>query len=240
MDIIKFKNIHYSINSKLILKNINLNISHSGVTGIIGPSGSGKSTLLRIMNRLISPDSGSVYFNNKDFKEINPNLLRKQIGLVTQSPNLFEGTVKYNIKYGPEIWNEEINISEEAEILEKAGLDEEFLKRDVSTLSAGEQQRVNLARTLANKPKVILLDEPTSNLDIVSEEIIESTIDRLNKEGIKFIIVTHSLEQTKRITDNLVFIKEGEILEHTETKKYFKQNNPQSIKNYFKKTGDGL
>jgi putative ABC transport system ATP-binding protein len=233
--VIKLRNINYSINSKSILKSINTDICSDGITGIIGPSGSGKSTLLRIMNRLISPDSGNIFFRDKNYNDLSPNLLRKQIGLVNQSPDLFEGTVEYNITYGPFIWGETPDDRRKREILEISGLNNDFCKRDVNSLSTGEQQRVNLARTLANRPEVILLDEPTSNLDFVSEEIIEATLKNLNSEGIKIIIVTHSLEQTKRLSDCLLFIKNGEVLEYTKTQTFFKENDPEKIKSYFKK-----
>lgn len=235
--VLKLEDINYIVSSKNILMDINLNICSDGITGIIGPSGSGKSTLLRIFNRLVTPESGNIYFRNKNYYDINPKFLRKQIGLVNQNPYLFEGTVEYNISYGPMIWGEKIESKEKEEILEKAGLNKDFLDRDVNELSTGEQQRVNLARTLANKPEVILLDEPTSNLDFVSEEIIETTLKKLHLDGIKIIIVTHSLEQTKRLTDCLLFIKEGKVFEYTRTEVFFKENNPESIKNFFKKEG---
>ena len=234
--VIRLKNIYYSINSKTILNDISIGICKQGITGIIGPSGSGKSTLLRILNRLISPDSGSLEFKNKDYNDISPNLLRKQIGLVNQKPYLFEGTVEDNLMYGPSIWDVKLDTETRLEILNKSGLDSGFLKREAGSLSGGEQQRVNLARTLANSPEVILLDEPTSNLDFVSEEIIENTLKQLHSEGIKIIIVTHSLEQTRRLTDCLLFMKEGKVLEYTKTESFFKDNDPETLRNLFKKT----
>ena len=120
-------------------------------------------------------------------------------------------------------------------LLEKVALDKDFLYRDIDGLSGGEQQRVSLARSLANKPKVLLLDEPTSSLDINSEEIIEETILKLRNEGIKIIIVTHSLEQTERITDSLLFMRDGKLVEKIHTADFFKQYDKKEIRTFFKK-----
>ena len=105
-------------------------------------------------------------------------------------------------------------------------------------LSGGEQQRVSLARSLANEPCVLLLDEPTSSLDVVSEEIIENTLKQLAAEGMKIIIVTHSLEQTKRIADQLLFLKDGKLVEQTTCKDFFGRYSDEEIRSFFKKQGE--
>ena len=118
--------------------------------------------------------------------------------------------------------------------LVKVALPEEFLGRQVDKLSGGEQQRVSLARSLANQPQILLLDEPTSGLDMVSEEIFEETIKKLSFEGIKIIIVTHSLEQTKRLTNQLLFLRGGRLIEKIPTQDFFQKYNDTEIRGLFK------
>lgn len=230
-----FKDVFYSIGDKEILSNITVDIKRTEITGVIGPSGSGKSTFLRLLNKLISPTKGELIYQDKKISEIPARVLRKEVGMVQQQPFLFEGTVKENLLYGPKIWNIEYSDEELLSLLEKVALEPEFLEKDVLGLSGGEQQRVSFARSLANNPSVLLLDEPTSSLDLVSEEIIENSIKKLVNEGIKVIIVTHSLEQTQRLTDQLLFLKDGKFKEKTTTKKFFEQYNTEEIRTFFKK-----
>jgi putative ABC transport system ATP-binding protein len=233
-ELFSLESVCFEVGDNKILKEINVDIGTNGITGIIGPSGSGKSTLLRLMNKLISPCRGIVRFKGKDLAEIDSQELRKEIGMVLQSPFLFKGTVKSNLLYGPKIWNIDYTDKGLCQLLDTVGLEDDFLERDIDGLSGGEQQRVSLARSLANNPTVLLLDEPTTALDIVSEEIIEETLKRLTTECIKIIIVTHSLEQTKRLTDQLLFLREGRLLEKTTSKDFFKRYNDEEIHSFFK------
>ncbi|UCG01230.1 MAG: phosphate ABC transporter ATP-binding protein [Candidatus Heimdallarchaeota archaeon] len=230
-----FQNVNFEINSNRIIKDISVKIDRKGITGIIGPSGSGKSTLLRLMNRLISATSGKISLDSEWYDTIPVRELRKRIGLVQQRPYLFPETVRDNLTYGPSIWG--INLTEKDlfELLDKVALPHEFLDRKIENLSGGEQQRVSVARSLSNNPDILLLDEPTSALDIVSEEILEDTLRKLSQEEIKIIIVTHSLEQTKRLTDQLLFLKGGEFIEKTSTKEFFQKYNEEEIRGFFKK-----
>jgi putative ABC transport system ATP-binding protein len=227
--------VSFKIAEKTILDNISLNIEYNKITGIIGPSGAGKSTFLRLLNKLISPTDGQIIYRDNDLKEISSQNLRKEIGMLQQQAFLFPRTVKDNLLYGPEIWNIDYSEEDLIQLLAKVALDSGYLKRDIEGLSGGEQQRVSLARSLANKPKVLLLDEPTSSLDISSEEIIEQTITKLNEEGIKIIIVSHSLEQTERITDILLFLRQGKLIEKSDTAEFFSNYDRNEIKSFFKK-----
>jgi len=232
--IFSMDDVSFVIGDNQILTNISFKLDNSGITGIIGPSGSGKSTLLRLLNKLISPTVGTVSFNGNNITDIPSSELRKQIGMVQQRPYLFAGDVRYNLLYGPRIWNIEYSDDKLLQLLKRVALDADFLDRNIDGLSGGEQQRVSLARTLANEPCAILLDEPTSALDIVSEEIIENTLKQLAKEGIKIVVVTHSLEQTKRLVDELLFLKDGQLIEKTTTKKFFSLYNDEEIRTFFK------
>ncbi len=231
--------VSYSVGTTQILKKINVTITKDkGITGIVGPSGSGKTTFLRLLNKLISPSQGEITLNNSYQYSTQPSReLRKKIGLLHQNPFLFPGTVKANVEYGPQIWNIPLSFEEINNLLRKVDLNPlKYIDRIASDLSGGEKQRVCLARTLANKPCVLLLDEPTSSLDIVSERIVEETLNKLVKEdGIKIIIVTHSLEQTKRLTDEIIFLKNGRIETQTSTKFFFSTYSENQIIDLFKK-----
>lgn len=234
-----YNEVSYSVQDKQILKHINITLTKENkITGIVGPSGSGKTTFLRLANKLISPTDGNIILNKKfHYPNLQSRELRRKIGLLQQRPFLFPGTVKENIEYGPHLWNIELSLDEIHALLGKVDLDPfTYIDRTASELSGGEQQRVCLARTIANKPCVLLLDEPTSSLDIVSEEIVEETLNKLVKEeGIKIIMVTHSLEQTKRLTNEIIFLKEGKIECQTSTKEFFQTYSEKQIIELFKK-----
>jgi putative ABC transport system ATP-binding protein len=237
-ELFKVENVIFKVGETKILNQISVVINSNDITGIIGPSGAGKSTFLRLLNKLISPSEGKILFESKDTKGIPSQKIRKEIGLVQQRPFLFNGTVKENLLYGPKIWNINYSDDELIQLLQKVALGEEFLDKQVEGLSGGEQQRVSLARSLANKPRVLLLDEPTSSLDINSEEIIETTLKQLNQEGIKIIIVTHSLEQTERLTESLLFLREGKLIEKISTVNFFSKYNIKEIRSFFKEKGE--
>ena len=230
----KVINIAFKVGEQKILDNISVDINSSDITGIIGPSGAGKSTFLRLLNKLISPSEGKIYYQDQDTKDIPAQKIRKEIGLVQQRPFLFNGSVKDNLLYGPKIWAIDYSDDQLIQLLQKVALEKEFLDKQVEGLSGGEQQRVSLARSLANKPNVLLLDEPTSSLDINSEEIIENTLKQLSEEGIKIIIVTHSLEQTERITESILFLREGKLIEKIGTEKFFSKYDINEIRSFFK------
>lgn len=221
----------------LILSDLILSIESNGVLGIIGPSGSGKSTFLRLLNKLISPSSGRIQYKGRDLAVIPARQLRKEVGMLQQKPYLFQGTVRENILYGARLWDISYSDEELQRLLEKVSLSSTFLKRNVGSLSLGEQQRVSLARTLANDPCTLLLDEPTSSLDIASKEVIEETLRDLKHDGIKIIIVTHSLQQTKALTDKLLFLKNGELKEKAPTTQFFKEYNEKQVRQFFQTEG---
>ncbi|MFX0172809.1 MAG: ATP-binding cassette domain-containing protein [Candidatus Hodarchaeota archaeon] len=231
-------NVSFEIESNQILRNISVKIDRKGITGIIGPSGSGKSTFLRLLNRLISASTGRINLEGKDYDKIPIRELRKRIGLVQQRPYLFPETVRDNLTYGPRIWGNNLSEQDLEKLLEKVALPKDFLDKKVQNLSGGEQQRVSVARSLANNPEILLLDEPTSSLDIISEEILENTIKKLSQDGIKIIIVTHSLEQTNRLTDQLLFLKDGKFKEKTSTRTFFQKYDEEEIRGFFKKLNE--
>jgi tungstate transport system ATP-binding protein len=195
------------------------------IYGIIGPSGAGKTTLLRIINLLIEPDQGAIYFEGRHIPPNGPArlALQRQMTLVFQKPLLFSTTVKENIAYGLRTRGysrEEIKERVSA-LLEQIGLSH-MKERHAGTLSGGESQRVALARAVAFKPKLLLLDEPTANLDPANVELMEKLILKLKQTmEVTIIIVTHNIFQARRLTDETIFLYDGQVVETGETSKMF-------------------
>ncbi|MFG6121058.1 ABC transporter ATP-binding protein [Thalassobacillus sp. B23F22_16] len=196
-----------------ILHNLNFEINKNEKVILFGPSGAGKSSLLFLFNRLRDPKQGDINYNGKPITEYVISQLRRKVGLLLQSPNLFPGTVLDNLKYGPSLCGE-WNPDDAKKLLEYVQLPESYLNRKVDQLSGGEQQRVSLGRTLANSPDVLLLDEPTSALDYRTAEEIEEVLERLIEEHqLTMIMVTHDLKQAKRLGERGLFLMDGELKE---------------------------
>ncbi len=221
------------------LKQIGMKIRKHEITALIGPSGCGKSTFLKTLNRMNDwvegcRVTGKILFEGKDiFKEVDPLALRYRVGMVFQQPTPFPKSIFENIAYGPRIQG--INNKKELEeIVEKslrqaACWDEmkDRLHKSALGLSGGQQQRLCIARTLAARPSVILMDEPTSALDPISTQKIEDLALEL-KENYTIVIVTHSMQQARRISDKTAFFLLGELIEYNNTVDMF--NNPSNPK----------
>ena len=221
------------------LKNINLKIKKHEITALIGPSGCGKSTFLKTLNRMNDwvegcRVSGKILFEGKDiFKEVDPLALRYRVGMVFQQPTPFPKSVFENVAYGPRIQGIS-NKKQLEEIVEKslrqaACWDEmkDRLNKSALGLSGGQQQRLCIARTLAANPSVILMDEPTSALDPISTQKIEDLALEL-KDNYTIVIVTHSMQQARRISDKTAFFLLGELIEYNNTVDMF--TNPSNPK----------
>ncbi len=229
--IIHIKNVCKSFGDKEILKGIHLEIQQQEVVCIIGASGSGKSTLLRCCNLLEYPDSGEIIFKNQNIldKKTNLNLLRSKIGMVFQNFNLFNNkNVLDNCTLGPiHVLKENRKKAEIKAInyLDKVGL-KEFVHANVNTLSGGQKQRVAIARALCMEPEVILFDEPTSALDPNMVNEVLQVIKDLASEGRTMVIVTHEMKFAKEVSDRIVFMHDGVIMEQGTPKDIFE--NPQN------------
>ena len=194
---------------KLLTNDISVQIEVGEVLAVVGPSGSGKSSFLRLLNRLDEPSGGSVLLNGQDYKELEPEELRRRVGMVMQTPYLFPGTVANNVSYGPRQRGEAFVDAQIAAVLQRVGLSG-FQQRDVSNLSGGEAQRVSIARTLANAPEIILLDEPTSALDENSARDVEDLVlDVIRERQMTCVIVTHNNDQARRLADRTMIIAGG-------------------------------
>ena len=204
------------VTGKTILSDISFDVAARDLLGIVGASGSGKSSLLRLLNRLDEPTSGTVYIDGHDYRQLPPRELRRRVGMVTQRPFLFPGDVASNLRFGPAQRGETVTAETVASLLERVGLPG-FAAREVSVLSGGEQQRVSLARALANDPEVLLLDEPTSALDEDAKLGIEELIASLVRDhGLTCVMVTHDREQARRMC-NRVLVLEAGLLTHSGT-----------------------
>jgi tungstate transport system ATP-binding protein len=199
-----------------VLRIDRLSLSEGQIHGVMGPSGAGKSTLLRLLNLLDEPTAGRILYRGRDTARYRPRLeLRRRMAMVFQKPVLFDETVFENVAYGLRLRGlpgREIR-KKVAENLRAVGL-EHLAKERARTLSGGEAQRVALARALVLEPDVLLLDEPTSNLDpqnvALLEELIRSASSRM---GTTVILVTHNVFQARRLADRVVFLYEGRVVE---------------------------
>ncbi len=188
-----------------------LTINQGSLLGIIGPNGAGKSTLLRLIGGLEKPTSGEIYYDGQPF---NPDIYKKMT-VVFQKPYLLRTTVFQNVAYPLKIRkeNKEDIKRKTDQILKEMGL--EFLKEQKSwTLSGGEMQKVALARALIFKPDLLILDEPTANIDPSSIAVMERMIQKIHEEeDTTIIIVTHNLQQAKRLCKEVAFMHKGRIEE---------------------------
>ncbi|NLW62941.1 MAG: ATP-binding cassette domain-containing protein [Syntrophomonadaceae bacterium] len=198
--------------SREILRDINLTIPAGKILTITGPSGSGKSSLLMLLNLMRDATTGRILLDAEDIRRLDVLELRRRVGIVFQKPYLFKGSVEYNILLGPRLRGINPGFSP-GQLLEQVGLSPSILQQEATSLSGGEQQRVTLARTLANSPEVLLLDEVTASLDSNSARFIEDLVRELCREhGLTVVWVTHDPEQVERVGDNNVMLVEGRLL----------------------------
>jgi putative ABC transport system ATP-binding protein len=197
---------------KLLVDDVSVQVRAAEVMAVVGPSGAGKSSFLRLLNRLDEPTAGTVRLDGQDYRELEPRKLRRRVGMVMQSANLFPGTVAANVAFGPRQRAEDLSSDRMEALLARVGL-AGYQGRDVSNLSGGEAQRVSLARTMANAPEVLLLDEPTSALDEDSARRIEDLVmDIIHERRMTCIMVTHNTAQAHRIADRTMILEQGRIV----------------------------
>lgn len=242
---ISTKNLNVFYGAKQALFDVNIELEEKKVTALIGPSGCGKSTYIRCINRMndvidICKVEGSIKIDGKEInkKEVDVNLLREKVGMVFQKPNPFPKSIYDNIAYGPRIHGLADNKDDLDQIVEnslkKAALWEEVkdrLNQPGTGLSGGQQQRLCIARTISIDPEVILMDEPCSALDPIATAKIEELIDEL-KKTYTIVIVTHSMSQAARVSQNTGFFHLGKILEFNLTEKIFKNPDNKLTQDY--------
>ncbi|HWG90553.1 MAG TPA: phosphate ABC transporter ATP-binding protein PstB [Candidatus Thermoplasmatota archaeon] len=235
MPILESKNLNIYFGEKHVLKNVSLAVPEGSITAIIGPSGCGKSTFIRAINLMhdLTPNArvdGEIRYSGKNIytRETNATELRSRIGMVFQKPNPFPTlSIFENVAFGPRLQG--ASRSELKEIVERslkqAALWEEVkhrLNAPATELSGGQQQRLCIARALAVKPQVLLMDEPCSALDPIATGKIEDLIQELKGEY-TIVIVTHNMQQAARVSDYTAFFYMGELIEFGETKQIFEK-----------------
>ena len=222
---------------KQALFDINMNVAKNKITALIGASGCGKSSFLRCFNRMndkIAKTEGLVEVSGKDVRSADVVALRKSVGMVFQQPNVFVKSIFENITYAPKLHGLIASRDDERELVEsclkKVGLFDEVkdkLNQNALALSGGQQQRLCIARALAISPDLLLLDEPTSALDPISSGVIEELVKELSK-NLTMIMVTHNLQQGRRVADFAAFFHLGELVEFGKSSEFFE--NPQKEK----------
>ena len=238
------KEVHVWYGDFHALKNVSINVKPNTITAFIGPSGCGKSTFLRLFNRMNDyidgfHMGGEIMIDDKNIyaKRVLAEELRKEVGMVFQKPNPFPKTIYDNVVYGLVIQGiKDKKILDEAceTSLRHAALWDEVkdnLKKSALALSGGQQQRLCIARTIAVKPTMILMDEPASALDPISTAKIEELIYQL-KENLTIIIVTHNMQQAARVSDKTAFFYLVDLIEFDQTKKIFTNPNKELTQNY--------
>ena len=209
-----------------ILDKINCKIHNESIIAILGPNGAGKSMFLKSINGLIGVESRKIYFNSR---EINDHI-RKDMALVFQKPTLLRRTVLENMQFVLEKKNKISNL-EIINLLQRVGLDI-YKYKPARLLSGGEQQRLSLARALLINPSLLLLDEPTANLDPYSLNLIEEIILDENKKGKTIILTTHDMGQAKRLAKEILFFNKGKLLEQTKAINFFKKPKTKEAQSY--------
>lgn len=209
---LSLKNISKKYKDKEILKNISFDIKEGELVCILGPSGCGKTTLLNIIGGFVSDFSGDIFLSDENINNIPPE--KREIATVFQSYGLFtHKNVIDNVSYGLKLLKIDKNMREKRarDMLEKVGL-AGYEKKKIKELSGGEQQRVAIARSMVLNPKLLLLDEPLSNLDVHLRDVMRKEIKRIQKQfGVTMIIVTHDQEDAFKLADRVIVINEGHI-----------------------------
>ena len=190
---------------RVVLSDVSFTAPRGQVLALVGPSGAGKSTLLRCLTRLAEPESGTIGLDGEDILRVAPQVLRRRVALVAQTPVMLPGTVADNLAYGlPALADDARDAA-----LAAAGLDDSFLPRVAKALSGGERARVALARALTREPDAILLDEPTAALDPETARVIAATVAALAQQDLAVIVATHDTALAEAVSDATLTLRSG-------------------------------
>jgi len=216
MALLEVRSLSKSIGPVEILSKINLTVERGEILGLIGPTGSGKTTLLRLVNLLDEPSSGRILFKGREVSgrpEKEQLCARRKMAMVFQKPVMFKASVEENVSYGLRVRGSvDATVREKVEeALAAVGLSG-YEGRDANTLSGGETQRIALARALVLEPELLLLDEPTANLDPGSAASIDSLLQTLAKSRTAVILATHNMEQCRKLAGRVAVLQSGRLV----------------------------
>jgi tungstate transport system ATP-binding protein len=235
------QNLSYRVGDQLLLDNINATVNSTGVTVVLGANGAGKSLFVRLLHGLLKSEQQSIEWNGQALGLA----IRKRQALVFQKPVLLRRSVSANIDFVLRRSNFKILtlkrfavrrktadfVQQRDAVLHEAGL---FEQRNqlARLLSGGEQQRLALARALATKPEVLMLDEPTASLDAATTYQIETRLEEARDKGIKIFLVTHDIAQARRLADDVMFMHGGRLIEHSASSEFFNQPSSEQARAY--------
>lgn len=214
MALLEIRELSKSYGGIEVLRDISLDVATNDILALIGPTGSGKTTLLRLIDLLEKPTRGSITFHGMDVTRISEkkqSKMRRKMAMVFQKPVMFKSSVYDNVAYGLKIRRDMDLNGKVTRAIRSVGL-EGYERRDANTLSGGEMQRIALARALVVDPEILLLDEPTANLDPNSAAAINDLISRLARNGMTIIMATHNMLQCLKLADRAALILNGHLI----------------------------
>ena len=217
MDFLKTLDLEKRIGASVLLNRVNLSVEKGEIFAVIGPTGAGKTTLLRLINLLENPTAGNIYFDGEKITDPSVNAIhvRRRMAMVFQKPAVFNNTVYENVAYPLKVRgchgkNDRANVND---LLDTIGLGG-YAKRKARTLSGGEAQRVALARAVVIKPDLLLLDEPTANLDTGTVKMIERLVMDFNRDrGLTVVMSTHDMQQAQRVANRIGVLMNGQLVQ---------------------------
>ena len=211
MSVLRFENVSLEIHERQILHSISFEVQQGESITIVGPSGSGKSTILKLASSLVSPTGGTISFHGKPIESYAPTEYRQRVAYCFQQPYLFGQTVRGNLAFPFTMRGRSVDTKRIKELFDLFHMNLDLLEKSNTELSGGEMQRICLIRSLLFAPEVLLLDEVTSALDTENTEWVEQGLMQLHKEGLTLLQVTHNPEQSVRMGQRRMTVKDGLI-----------------------------
>ena len=211
MSVLRFEHISLEIHGRQILQDISFEVQQGESITIVGPSGSGKSTILKLASSLVSPTGGTIYFQGQPMDQYAPTEYRQRVAYCFQQPYLFGQTVRGNLAFPFTMRGRSVDEGRIKELFDLFHMDLQLLEKSNTELSGGEMQRICLIRSVLFAPDVLLLDEVTSALDAENTDWVEQGLMQLHKEGLTLLQVTHNPEQSVRMGQRRITVKDGHI-----------------------------